>query len=77
MRTNRAPVNGELIRAARIRKGMTLEEVQQECARRGVPVWNLSRMENGDLKWPHPRVIAIVADVLELDPDKMLGKAAL
>lgn len=75
MRTNRAPVKGEVIQAARIRKGMTLEEVQQECARRGVPVWNLSRMENGGLRWPHPKVIAVLADVLDLTSDEMLEAA--
>jgi hypothetical protein len=76
MRTKRPPVNGEVIQAARIRKGMTLEEVQQECAKRGTPVWNLSRMENGGLKWPHPKVIAVLTDVLDLEPGQMLAVAA-
>jgi hypothetical protein len=76
MRTKRPPLNGEVIQAARIRKGMTLEDVQQECARRGTPVWNLSRMENGGLRWPHPKVIAAVADVLDLEPGALLAAAA-
>jgi transcriptional regulator with XRE-family HTH domain len=76
MRTNRPPVNGEVIRAARIAKGMTLEDVQRECAGQGVPVWNLSRMENGRLRWPHPKVIAAVADVLGLNPEEMTRAAA-
>lgn len=75
MRTSRPPVNGKVIQAARIRKGMTLEDVQRECAERGTPVWNLSRMENGTLRWPHPKVIAVVAEVLDLDPDEMQAAA--
>lgn len=76
MRPNRPPVNGQVIQAARIRKGMTLEDVQRECAKRGTPVWNLSRMENGGLRWPHPKVITVVAEVLGLDPDDMQKAAA-
>ena len=67
MRTSRPPINGEVIRDARLNKGMTQEEVQQECKRRGHPVFNLSRMENGDLKWPHPRALLVLADVLALE----------
>lgn len=66
MRTSRPPINGEVILNARLSKGMTQEEVQQECARRGRPVFNLSRMENGETKWPHPRVLLVLADVLDL-----------
>jgi transcriptional regulator with XRE-family HTH domain len=66
MRRSRPPINGEVIRDARLAKGLTQEEVQQECARRGTPVTNLSRMESGDLKWPHPRVLLVLAEVFGL-----------
>jgi hypothetical protein len=59
-----------------MRKGMTQEQVQRECAERGVTLWNLSRIESGQLKWPHPRVIAVVAEVLELEPDQIFRAAA-
>jgi transcriptional regulator with XRE-family HTH domain len=65
MRTKRPPIRGEVIRDARLSKGMTQEEVQQECAKRGTPVYNLSRMENGDLRWPSPRALLVLADVLD------------
>ena len=66
MRTSRPPINGEVIRDARLSKGMTQEQVQQECASRGHQVFNLSRMENGDLRWPHPRALLVLAEVLDL-----------
>jgi transcriptional regulator with XRE-family HTH domain len=62
---NRPPIRGEVIRDARLSKGMTQEEVQQECARRGTKVYNLSRMESGDLKYPRPRALLVLAQVLE------------
>ena len=73
MRTKRPPIRGEVIRDARLSKGMTQEQVQQECARRGTPVFNLSRMENGDLKWPSPRTLPVLADVLDLDVRDLYG----
>jgi transcriptional regulator with XRE-family HTH domain len=65
MRTSRPPVNGEVIRDARLSKGMTQQEVQQACRDRGHRVFNLSRMENGELKWPHPHALLILAEVLD------------
>jgi hypothetical protein len=78
MRTRRPPLNPEKILAARMRKGLTQEDVQRECAARGVNVWNVSRMESGDLKWPHPRVVATIAEVLGIEVGELLetGKAA-
>jgi transcriptional regulator with XRE-family HTH domain len=64
---NRPPIKGEVILNARLTKGLTQEEVQQECARRGFPVFNLSRMENGDLKYPRPRALVVLAEVLDLE----------
>ena len=71
MRTNRPPINGKAIQAARMRKGMTQEEVQQACTDRGIPVWNLSRLENGKTKWPAPSAIAVLAEVLDLEVDNL------
>ena len=61
------PIRGDVIRCARLSKGMTQEEVQQECARRGSPVYNLSRMENGGTRWPRPRSLLVLAEVLAMD----------
>ena len=66
MRPDRPPIRGEVIRDARLSKGLTQEEVQQKCARRGTPVYNLSRMENGETRWPRPAALLILAEVLEL-----------
>lgn len=72
----RPPINGEVIREARLRKGMTQEEVQQECAKRGHPVYNLSRMENGDLRWPHPRALLVLSEALAMEVTDFYAKAA-
>lgn len=56
-----------MLRDARLSKGMTQEEVQQECARRGCPVFNLSRMENGETRWPRPRALLVLSEVLALE----------
>jgi transcriptional regulator with XRE-family HTH domain len=74
MRAKRPPIRGEVIRDARLSKGMTQEQVQQECARRGTPVFNLSRMENGETKWPRPAALLILADVLEKDVRDLYGQ---
>jgi transcriptional regulator with XRE-family HTH domain len=76
MRTKRPPIRGEVIRDARLSKGMTQEEVQQECAKRGTPVSNLSRMENGDLRWPSPRALLVLADVLGREVLDLYGEVA-
>jgi len=72
----RPPINGEVIREARLRKGMTQEEVQLECARSGHAVYNLSRMENGDLRWPHPRALLVLSEVLAMEVTDFYAKAA-
>lgn len=54
-----------------MRKGMTQEEVQQACTDLGTPVWNLSRLENGKTKWPAPAAVAVLAEVLDLNVDKL------
>lgn len=72
----RPPINKDVLLQARLRKGLTQEEVQAECARRDQPVWNLSRMENGELRWPNARTVRILAEVLELDVSDLFGAAA-
>jgi len=73
----RPPLNGEVIREARLRKGMTQEEVQDECGRLlGRPVYNLSRMENGEIRWPTPRILPALAGVLDLKVGDLFAEAA-
>jgi transcriptional regulator with XRE-family HTH domain len=72
----RPPIAGDVILAARLRKGMTQEQVQAECFKLGTKVNNLSRMENGDIKHPDPKVFPVLAAVLALEVDEMLVKAA-
>ena len=75
MRIKRPPIRGEVIRDARLSQGLTQEEVQAECARRGTPVWNLSRMENGETRWPAPGALRILAEVLELKVRDFLAES--
>jgi transcriptional regulator with XRE-family HTH domain len=70
----RPPIDGDAILAARLAKGMTQEEVQAECFRRGTKVCNLSRMENGDIKWPAPKVLPVLASVLALEVSDLFEK---
>lgn len=67
-------IRGDVIIAARLRKGMTQEAVQEECLKRGTKVWNLSRMENGRLSRPDPKVFPVLAEVLDLEVDAMIVK---
>jgi len=77
MRPSRPPINGDVLLAARLRKGLSQEEVQRQCAERGKPVHNLSRMESGAIKWPHASALPVLAEVLDLAVDEMfLGVAA-
>lgn len=76
MRTNRPPINGEVIQTARMRKGMTQEDVQRACAELGVPVWNISRMENGETRWPSPKALVVIAEVLDLNVTDFFAAAA-
>jgi transcriptional regulator with XRE-family HTH domain len=70
----RPPLNGEVIREARLRKGLTQEEVQDECARRGRRVYNISRMENGEIRWPTPRILPVLAAVLDLQVGELFAE---
>jgi hypothetical protein len=72
----RPPVDGEAIRDARLRKGWTQEQLQVECASRGTPVWNVSRIESGSIRFPNPASLVALADALELDMADLFDKAA-
>jgi hypothetical protein len=73
----RPPVNPEVIREARLRKGMTQEQVQDECHRLGRRVYNLSRMESGELKWPSPQALPVLAEALGLKVDDLFTAQAV
>lgn len=58
------------VRASRIRRGLTLAQVAEKCAKeQGVPLSesHLSRIERGEYVGS-PKVRAAVAAVLDLDP---------
>jgi transcriptional regulator with XRE-family HTH domain len=61
-------VNGRAIYRARLDKGWTLQEVADECAKRGCPVnaHTLSRLEKGKTAQPRPRMIRVLLDILGL-----------
>ena len=52
---------------------MTQAEVCQACAERGwnIADTNLSRIENGRLKWPALRGIPVLAEVLGVEVDDL------
>lgn len=69
------------VKAARIRDGLTLAQVIQRCEAEGVSLTEgyLSRLERGHYAGS-PRVRAVLADVLGLDPvedfKRTAGRAA-
>lgn len=75
MPRKRPPIAPEVLRTARLRKGMTQEDVQRECIARGAPGGNVSRMELGVTKWPHPRTIAAITEVLGLTLEELCPAA--
>ena len=77
-RTSAPPVNGELLREARIRKLMSLADVQRECAERGLDLGadNLSKIERGVVRWPAMRKLPVLAEVLGLKVEDMFEQAA-
>jgi transcriptional regulator with XRE-family HTH domain len=54
-------------RDERLRRGLTLRQLAQQCADKGVPVdfGQLSRIERGKYA-PNPRLRAVLAEILEL-----------
>jgi len=67
-RSSAPPVNGKVLRRARLGKFMSQADVLRECAERGVVIdqGNLSKIERGLIKWPALRVIPVLADVVGL-----------
>lgn len=63
-----APPSDLPVRAARIRKGLTLAQVAEQCTEQGVPLseGHLSRIERRKYAGT-PRVRAALAKVLDLD----------
>jgi len=59
-----------------MRKGLSQEEVQRRCAQRGKPVNNLSRMESGEIRWPSPSALPVLAEVLGLEVNQLFEAAA-
>ncbi|WP_373430302.1 helix-turn-helix transcriptional regulator [Streptomyces achromogenes] len=58
------------VKRARLRQGMTQQDLAEKCAEAGAPVdeSHLSRIERGIFR-PRPRLRAVLAQVLEIDPD--------
>lgn len=76
--TSAPPLNGDLIRRARLDKFMTQPEVCEKCAERGLAISPsaISRIESGDVKRPALRVIPVLAEVLGLDVKDMFEQVA-
>jgi transcriptional regulator with XRE-family HTH domain len=60
------------MRDRRLERGLTLRDVADECADRGVPVDNsqLSKIERR-LATPRPKLRAVLAEFFELDIDQL------
>jgi transcriptional regulator with XRE-family HTH domain len=56
------------IRSSRLAQGMTLRDLAAECTDKGAPVHftQLGRIERG-LNTPRPKLLAVLAKVLDLD----------
>lgn len=56
------------VRRARLRLGLTLLELAEECAKRGASVseGQMSRIERGE-HTPRPRLRRVLAEVLDID----------
>lgn len=68
------PLAEDVIRKARLAKFMSRADVLRELAKRGITMdaSNLSRIENNKIRWPAPRVIPALAEVLDLEPEQMI-----
>jgi len=64
-------------RTQRLRLGLTLRQLAEQCANEGVPVSfsNLARIERGE--WiPRPQLRAVLAKLLDLDVTDFERKAS-
>lgn len=64
------PINGKVLRAARIARFMSQADVLRACAERGVVIdhGNLSKMETGRIRRPRPQIIPVLAAAVGLTP---------
>ena len=76
-RSSAPPVNGKVLRRARLSKFMSQADVIRLCAERGVVIdqGNLSKIECGRIKWPALRVIPVLAEVVGLKTDELFAPA--
>lgn len=67
-------MNGTALKRARFGKGMTLRDVEKECARRGVLVdaANLARAERNLPGGIGPRKIPVLAEVLGVSIEELV-----
>lgn len=72
-KTSAPPINGALIRRARLARFMGQSEVQQALARLGVDIdtSGLSRIESGATKWPAHRTVRGLAELFGLRRDEI------
>jgi transcriptional regulator with XRE-family HTH domain len=71
-----AVVNGELIRVARLRRGLTQHQVCALIAERGLKYDNssLSKVEQGKLGLAAP-MVPVISDVLGVPVDDLIAEA--
>jgi transcriptional regulator with XRE-family HTH domain len=67
------PLNGPAILRARLYRGLTQQEVAEQCATLGVDIDRsaLSLIENSRVRHPHPKIPPVLAQVLGLQPAQM------
>lgn len=67
----------EVLRAARIRKGLSPRDIQDRCEELGTPVsyTTYQRCEQGTTR-PYPRTLRAIALALEVDVDELIASAA-
>jgi transcriptional regulator with XRE-family HTH domain len=77
MSNNGVPLNTEILRAARLRKGLSYRAVAELCKEHGAEITQVtySRWERGS-NWPYPRNLPALAAALELTVDEMTRVAA-
>lgn len=70
-------IDGQLVARARLRKGMTLREVEARCKELGSPIsfTSLSRIECGKSQ-PTARCVPVLAEALGVEVDALFAEAA-
>jgi transcriptional regulator with XRE-family HTH domain len=70
-------INGDRLREARVSKGMTLQEVGEQCGQIMPPPIhsrNLSQYELGAVR-PSPYRLRVICQVLGIEPDEVTAAA--